>query len=239
LSIDELVDELHRWEKEYEELQGGNETLEKLIEEKKVLGDLLKKSANELTEKRKIAAEKLSREICAQLAYLDMPSIQLSFALTQEKVTITGMDGVELLISVNKGEEPKPASRIASGGELSRIMLAIKSVLARNRNNDISAMIFDEIDSGISGRAATKVALKLSELSKERQVLCVTHLAQIAAMADNHLLIEKKERDNRTFTSVYPLSDAERKKELARMISGDEDEISLANAERLLSRAYL
>ncbi|MGN0597477.1 MAG: DNA repair protein RecN, partial [Ruminiclostridium sp.] len=144
-------------------------------------------------------------------------------------------DKVEMLISVNKGEEPKPINKIASGGELSRIMLAIKNVLASNDN--IPTMIFDEIDTGISGHAAQKVGIKLSEISEKRQVLCVTHLAQIAAMADNHLLIRKSSDENRTYTKIYPLDFEERKKEIARIISGDSDsEITLKSAEELLLR---
>jgi DNA repair protein RecN (Recombination protein N) len=145
------------------------------------------------------------------------------------------MDTAELLIAANAGEEPKPLAKIASGGELSRIMLAVKSVQAHC--DDVGTMIFDEIDTGISGRAAHKVGLKLAELSRGRQVLCVTHLAQIAAMADNHLLIEKSALpDGRTYTAVKPITGEERKRELARIISGDDDELSLANAERLMCK---
>ena len=146
------------------------------------------------------------------------------------------MDAVEILIAVNEGEEPKPMAKIASGGELSRIMLAIKTVQATRDTENSTAMIFDEIDTGISGRAASKVGAKMAELSQSRQVLCVTHLAQIAAMANHHLLIEKRQINSRTFTDVISISDDERKRELARIISGDDDELSLANAERLLTR---
>ena len=234
LSIDELIEKQDEWKSELSELQCGDETLQKLNDEKKRSGDLVKRLAEELTHKRKQAALELCRLICAELEYLDMPGIRIVFDIKQEKVTVSGMDSVEMLISVNKGEEPKPLAKIASGGELSRIMLAIKSVLAQN--DDVSTMVFDEIDSGISGRAAYKVGLKMSELSRKKQVLCVTHLAQIAAMADEHLLIEKHSRNDRTYTNVRCISGEERKHELARIISGDDDEISLANAERLISK---
>jgi DNA repair protein RecN (Recombination protein N) len=213
-----------------DELQNSEDYMQKLLDEKKRLGDKVKQLAANITLRRKEAAKKLSELICNELTFLDMPGTRLSFDITQDKVTISGMDTVEMLISVNKGEVPKPLAKIASGGELSRIMLAIKCVCA----GEVPAMVFDEVDSGISGRAAHKVGVKLSELSRGRQVLCVTHLAQIAAMADNHLLIEKSDHGGRTYTEVKPLIGVERKRELARIISGDDDELSLANAERLL-----
>ncbi|MCL2633908.1 MAG: DNA repair protein RecN [Oscillospiraceae bacterium] len=234
MDIDELVDKSAQWKQELHDLQGGDNTIEKLLSEKKRLGDEVRVKAEKITLKRKETADKLSELIKQELLYLDMPDVQIIFEVVQEKVTVTGMDGVELLISVNKGEEMKPASKIASGGELSRIMLAIKSVIAES--DDIPTMIFDEIDSGLSGRAAQKVGTKLAELSKRRQVLCVTHLAQIAAMADNHLLIEKESIGERTYTNVKSITGEERKRELARIISGDEDELSMANAERLIGR---
>jgi DNA repair protein RecN (Recombination protein N) len=236
LGIDELAEESVKWKSELEMLQGGEDFIAKLESEKKQLGDKLKLLGSALTLKRKQAAAQLSERICNELAYLDMPGTRLVFDIKQDKVTITGMDSAEMLISVNKGEELKPLSKIASGGELSRIMLAIKVVIAEAEQDSVQTMIFDEIDSGISGRAAHKVGLKLSELSRERQVLCVTHLAQIAAMADNHLLIEKYEESDRTYTVVKSITGDERKRELARIISGDDDELSLANAERLIAR---
>jgi len=232
VDIDRLVEQMSQWQSELDELQGGDETVQKLSGEKKRLGDKVKHLGSQLSDERKRAADALSRLICDQLAYLDMPGIALKFSLAQDKVTITGMDSAEMLIAVNKGEEAKPLHKIASGGELSRIMLAIKSVTS----DDIDTLIFDEIDSGISGRAAHKVGLKLSELSRRRQVLCVTHLAQIAAMADNHLLIEKYDKDGRTYTDVKTITGEQRKRELSRIISGDEDELSMANAERLIGK---
>ncbi|MDR0223228.1 MAG: DNA repair protein RecN [Oscillospiraceae bacterium] len=232
--IDGLVEKIEGWRAELDGLLGAEDITAKLRAEKKRLGDEVRAKAEALTAKRLKTAERLASLIREELIYLDMPDVRLVFDITREKVTVKGMDGARLMISVNKGEEPKPASKIASGGELSRIMLAIKSVLAES--DDIPVMVFDEIDSGISGRAAHKVGVKLKNLSKKRQVLCVTHLAQIAALADNHLLIEKKSDGKRVFTNVKSVSGEERKRELARIISGDEDELSLANAERLIER---
>ena len=234
LDPDELIDKVSQWQSELDALTGGDNLLQKLAEEKKSLGDKVKRLAEEITVKRKKTAERLSGLICKELDYLDMPGTRLIFEITQDRVTITGMDSVEMMIAVNKGEEPKPLAKIASGGELSRVMLAVKIVSAESDSLLNTGMVFDEIDTGISGRAAQKVGLKLSELSRGRQVLCVTHLAQIAALADNHLLIEKSDSDNRTYTSVRKVEGEERKRELARIISGDEDELSLANAERLI-----
>ncbi|MCL1788808.1 MAG: DNA repair protein RecN [Oscillospiraceae bacterium] len=236
LSVDELVEKTVEWRSELEMLQGGEDFLQKLTDEKNRLGIQVKRLGGELSLKRKETAAQLSALICKELEFLDMPGTKMIFEVCGDKVTITGMDSVEAMIAVNKGETLKPLAKIASGGELSRIMLAIKVVFAKS--DDVPVMIFDEVDSGISGRAAHKVGLKLSELSRERQVLCVTHLAQIAAMADNHLLIEKSVSEGgRTFTDVKKVTGEERKLELARIISGDEDEISLANAERLLNKS--
>jgi DNA repair protein RecN (Recombination protein N) len=235
LDVDELVEALQAWKSELAELEGGDEFLQKLESEKAALGVKVRELGAELSEERRRVAEELSRRICEELAYLDMPNTRLLFELRQDKVTINGMDTAEMLIAANAGESPKPLAKIASGGELSRIMLAIKSVQADS--GDVATMIFDEIDTGISGRAAHKVGLKLAELSRGRQVLCVTHLAQIAAMATQHLLIEKATQpDGRTYTAVKHIVGEERKRELARIISGDDDELSLANAERLMNR---
>jgi DNA repair protein RecN (Recombination protein N) len=234
LNADELVAALKSWQDELCELQEGDERLERLQSEKAALGAKVRELGAKLSEERRKAADALTARICDELAYLDMPNTRLFFGLSQGKVTINGMDTAELLIAANAGEEPKPLAKIASGGELSRVMLAIKSVQADS--GDVATMIFDEIDTGISGRAAHKVGCKLAELSRSRQVLCVTHLAQIAAMASHHLLIEKSTlADGRTYTAVKPISGEERKRELARIISGDDDELSLANAERLMS----
>lgn len=233
--LPEILENSVKWRNELYEIDNGDDIIEELTEKKKEAGEKVKQLAAELTKSRKKAADELAKRISAELAFLDMPDIRLVFDISQDKVTLSGMDKVEILISVNKGEELKPMSKIASGGELSRIMLAIKNVLADT--DKLHTMIFDEIDTGISGRAATKVGIKLHEAAKNRQILCVTHLAQIAAMADTQLLIKKTSDDKRTYTAVTKLDFDGRKKEIARIISGDEnDPISLENAEMLLTR---
>lgn len=235
MDIDALIEQHENWKLEYEALLNSDDVLEALLEERHKLADTVRKNAAEISEIRKKTAEILVEKISEELKYLDMPNVKLIFAVEQDKISVNGMDRIEMLISVNKGEEPKPINKIASGGELSRIMLAIKNVLASNDN--IPTMIFDEIDTGISGHAAQKVGIKLAEIAEKRQVLCVTHLAQIAAMADNHLLIRKSSDESRTYTKIYPLSFDERKKEIARIISGDsESEAALNSAEELLLR---
>lgn len=233
--LSEILENSEKWRNELYEIDNGDDIIEELTEKKKEAGEKVKQLAAELTKSRKKAADELAKRISSELAFLDMPDIRLVFDISQDKVTLSGMDKVEILISVNKGEELKPMSKIASGGELSRIMLAIKNVLADT--DKLHTMIFDEIDTGISGRAATKVGIKLHEAAKNRQILCVTHLAQIAAMADTQLLIKKTSDDKRTYTAVTKLDFDGRKKEIARIISGDEnDPISLENAEMLLTR---
>ncbi len=234
LETDEIIDLCDEWKKELAELSECDNTLAELNEQRHRLAEEVKTAASEISEIRKKAAEKLTGEITEQLRFLDMPDVRLHFEITQGKITVNGMDNVELMISVNKGEDLKPISKVASGGELSRIMLAIKSVSAEN--DDTPTMIFDEIDTGISGRAARKVGRKLSEISAKRQVLCVTHLAQIAALSDNHLLIQKNTDDKRTYTTVHSLTHEEKVREVARLISGDSSEISLKNAEELIQR---
>lgn len=233
--LSEILENSEKWRNELYEIDNGDDIIEELTEKKKEAGEKVKQLAAELTKSRKKAADELAKRISSELAFLDMPDIRLVFDISQDKVTLSGMDKVEILISVNKGEELKPMSKIASGGELSRIMLAIKNVLADT--DKLHTMIFDEIDTGISGRAATKVGIKLHEAAKNRQILCVTHLAQIAAMADTQLLIKKTSDDKRTYTAVTKLDFDGRKREIARIISGDEnDPISLENAEMLLTR---
>lgn len=233
--LPEILENSEKWRTELYEIDNGDDIIEELTEKKKEAGEKVKQLAAELTKSRKKAADEFAKRISAELTFLDMPDIRLVFDMSQDKVTLSGMDKVEILISVNKGEDLKPMSKIASGGELSRIMLAIKNVLADT--DKLHTMIFDEIDTGISGRAATKVGIKLHEAAKNRQILCVTHLAQIAAMADTQLLIKKTSDDKRTYTAVTKLDFDGRKREIARIISGDEnDPISLENAEMLLTR---
>lgn len=235
--LDDILDMYENWKADLKELSNADNTLSELYEEKRKLGDAVKKAALQLSEKRRAGGEKLSEAIMNELKFLDMPDIRMSFAIEQGKVTVHGVDTVEIMISVNKGEDLKPMSKVASGGELSRIMLALKSVIADS--DDTPTMIFDEIDTGISGRAAQKTGQKLSDISKNRQVICVTHLAQIAALSDNHLLIEKKSDENRTYTTVHSLTEDEKIKEIARIISGDStDSASLLNAKELIAKKY-
>lgn len=231
----QILENSEKWRNELYEIDNGDDIIEELTEKKKEAGEKVKRLATELTSRRKKAADELAKRISAELTFLDMPDIRLVFDISQDKVTLSGMDKVEMLISVNKGEDLKPMSKIASGGELSRIMLAVKNVLAET--DKLHTMIFDEIDTGISGRAAAKVGLKLHEAAENRQILCVTHLAQIAAMADTQLLIKKTSDEKRTYTGITKLDFEGRKREIARIISGDEnDPISLENAEVLLLR---
>lgn len=170
----------------------------------------------------------------AQLEFLDMPGVSLEVAVEAVPLGNGGADRVEFLIAANPGEPAKPIARIASGGELSRIMLAIKSVLADA--DDIDTLIFDEIDTGISGRAARKVGIKLRETAASRQVLCVTHLAQIASLAHHHLLIAKTVREGRTYTEVKPLDQTGREGELARIIGGEVTDATLQAAREMLEK---
>lgn len=207
------------------------------------LSDLLDKSTerlialgSELTKTRTEAAAKFEKQVCDILNYLNMPSVRFTVDIKKGRYTKRGCDTVEFLISANEGESIKPLAKIASGGELSRVMLAIKSVLLDK--DRVGTMIFDEIDTGISGYTAGKVGTQLKKVSKNRQVICVTHLAQIAAMADNHLLIEKNTQNGRTFTRVEPLSYEQRISEIARIMSGAQLTENLYNsAKELVDRS--
>lgn len=220
---------------ELAELENYDENMEALVDEYNDLANRALSLASEISQLRKSGAEEFSAAVQAQLAYLDMPNVRIVVNIEKTKLTENGMDRIELLISANPGEEPKPVSKIASGGELSRIMLAIKSVLTGS--DSIQTMIFDEVDSGISGSASQKVGLKLKSVADGKQVICVTHQAQIAALADAHFLIKKSIRDEKTFTEVSRLSFEQRKNELARIIDGlNITEISLRHAEEMLNQ---
>ena len=233
MDADELVDYLAECKAELSELVGADDEIDELTERRHELAEEVRVLADEISELRKKAADKLSEDIRAQLEFLDMPNVKIIFAINPDKITINGRDSVDMLISANAGEEPKPLNKIASGGELSRIMLAIKSVLADS--DDIPTLIFDEVDAGISGRAAQKVGIKLHETSCKRQVLCITHLAQIAAKADTHLLIEKQVDGGRTYTRITDLDHSGRVCELARIIDGSASESAVAAAEEMLA----
>ena len=195
-------------------------------------------AGKKLSESRKTAAESFSRNVCSVLEQLNMSGVKFVTDITGSRYTANGCDSVEFKISANKGEEVKTLHKIASGGELSRIMLAIKSALLGKDN--IGTMIFDEIDSGLSGFAADKVGLQLKKVAENRQVICITHLAQIAALANNHLLIEKNVIDGRTNTKVTPLDRENRIKEIARIMSGKEITQNIYNsAKELLDRSNI
>lgn len=192
--------------------------------------------ADELTAARKKAAAEFEKQVCDILSYLNMPDVRFTVKFSKGRYTKRGCDTAEFMISANRGESVKPLCKIASGGELSRVMLAIKSVLLGR--DPVGTMIFDEIDTGISGYTAGKVGTQLKKVAENRQVICVTHLAQIAAMADTHLLIEKKAEKDRTFTSVSPLSYEQRINEIARIMSGTQMTENLYNsAKELLDRS--
>lgn len=192
--------------------------------------------AEELTAARKKAAAEFEKQVCDILSYLNMPDVRFTVQFSKGRYTKRGCDTAEFMISANRGESVKPLCKIASGGELSRVMLAIKSVLLGR--DPVGTMIFDEIDTGISGYTAGKVGTQLKKVAENRQVICVTHLAQIAAMADTHLLIEKKAEKDRTFTSVSPLSYEQRINEIARIMSGAQMTENLYNsAKELLDRS--
>ncbi|WRS28137.1 DNA repair protein RecN [Oscillospiraceae bacterium MB08-C2-2] len=194
------------------------------------------KLAATLSEKRRKAGEAFTKAVEQELVFLDMPSVKLSVSQKEKALGSRGTDEIELLIVTNAGEVPKPLSRIASGGELSRIMLAIKNVLS-NRD-DIDTLIFDEVDSGVSGRAAQKIGQKLRQVAAQRQVLCVTHLAQVASFGHNHLLICKETEKGRPFTEIHTLERSGRIQELARIIGGDRlTDTALKNAEEMLEAA--
>ncbi|MCD7727654.1 MAG: DNA repair protein RecN [Ruminococcus sp.] len=233
-TLKDVLDKLDEFENEYDELVGSYEELDKVTENRNNLLKEVSKKAKELSLKRQAAAESFTESVINELRFLNMEKVRIGVDFKKGNLTSTGLEKVEFLISVNPGEDLKPISKIASGGELSRIMLALKCVTA-NKDN-IPVVIFDEIDTGVSGKAAQRIGKKLKELSSTRQVLCVTHLSQIAAFADKHFLIEKKMSDDKTTTSVIPLDFEQRKQEIARIMSGEKiTDSTLKSAEDLLN----
>lgn len=233
-TLGELMARYSTYLKETGEIAGCSKEIEELNKRKSSLLVEVTEKAEKLSMQRKKASGLLTARIAEELKFLDMPNVKIIFEHTTGKLTALGMDNMELMISVNPGEPPKPISKIASGGELSRIMLAIKNVIAEKE--DIPTMIFDEVDTGVSGRAAQKIGVKLRQVSKTRQVLCVTHLSQIAVMADSHLLIEKKNAGNSTFTNVTLLSGEQRVAEIARILGGEHiTQTTLDNAAEQLN----
>ena len=237
-SEEDILAYLENAEKERDALSFSDERAEQLrVETEKAYNEALA-AAKKLSEIRIEAGKKFSADVERELAFLDMPSVKFIVNDSVGELYENGIDNIEFLLSANAGEEPKPLSKIASGGELSRIMLAIKCVLSEL--DDIDTLIFDEIDSGVSGRAALKIAAKMKELSKTHQVICVTHLAQIAAFADEHKLISKEEKDGRTYTCIASLDYNGRKYELAMIMGGLTVTQSILNsAEELLSSAEI
>lgn len=235
-SEEEILEYLENAKAELEKITFSDKLKEKYELELLEKSDKLKKAAELLSENRKKFSLDFINAITEELKFLDMSSITFKTVHNTKEYDATGADEIYFLISANKGEEPKPLSKIASGGELSRIMLAIKNVLASKDN--VGTLIFDEIDTGVSGRAAQKIGQKLKEVADNRQVLCVTHLAQIASYADNHFLISKSESGNKTYTHIEPLDREGRVSELARIIGGAEPtKLSLSTAAEMIANA--
>lgn len=252
--IEERLDLLYRLSKKYGEteedmleyLANAKAELESITFSDRKIAELQKseketlleteEAAQRLTSSRISAGERLCTAVCGELEFLDMPNVRFAVRCEDIGLTENGRDSIEFLISANAGEEPKPLAKIASGGELSRIMLAIKNVLAET--DGVDTMIFDEIDTGVSGRAAQKIAMKLRSVSKGRQVICVTHLAQIAAQGDAHLYISKSVSDGKTYTDIKSLVGGERVEEIARIMGGIEiTQIQLESAREMLENA--
>ena len=232
-NCDAILAYLDRAKKELDEIDFADDHMERLKKKLKKAEKEAVSAADKLRQSRKETAVYLSARILDELRQLDMPKVQFECVFTETELSSNGADAVAFYMSANAGEALKPMSKVASGGELARIMLAMKNVLAEK--DSVSTLIFDEVDTGVSGRAAQKVAEKLRSVAASKQVLCVTHLPQIAALANTHLLISKSERDGRTFTSVTPLDLEGRKRELARIIGGTNiTEITLKSAEEML-----
>lgn len=222
-------------QRQLDAIEGNVAQLAALQQESDAARDATIAAAQRLTQARKQAAALFEKNVCEQLAFLDMPRVKLVVSIEPTALTVIGGDKVEFLLSSNPGEPPKSIARTASGGELSRIMLALKSVLAEV--DDVETLVFDEVDSGISGRAAAKVGILMRRIAKSRQVLCVTHLAQIAACGHAHLLVQKQVQDDRTFTAVQPLDEKGRLREMARIIGGDVTDTTLEAAREMRQKA--
>lgn len=235
-SIEEILNYRDNAEKELNEFTSSDEIKAELKEKCVAAYNAAYELAVEMSNQRLKASDALAIRVADELSFLNMQGSTFKADIkVNDKLSENGLDEVVFLLSANIGEEPKPLSKIASGGELSRIMLAIKNALAEK---DSATMIFDEIDTGVSGRAAQKIGIKLKQISKGKQILCVTHLAQIAAYGDVHMLIEKESRNERTFTKITPLDRTERLNELARIMGGEVvTEITLKSAEELLDFA--
>ena len=229
----DILEYLERAKQELDEIEFADDHLERLKRKCDKAEKEAWDAAGQLRKARQKAAQALSARILNELAQLDMPKVQFSCEFTELELTANGADAVAFYMSANAGEALKPLSKVASGGELARIMLAMKNVLAEQ--DQVNTLIFDEVDTGVSGRAAQKVAEKLRSVAASKQVLCVTHLPQLAALANTHLLIAKEEHSGRTYTTVTPLDLEGRKRELARIIGGANiTETTLKSAEEML-----
>jgi len=235
-SEEDMLEYLARCRKDLDAIEYADDTLARLTGELSGAEKEAKKRAKALSEARKAAALELEKRILAELKQLDMGRIQFNISITERELDATGMDQVRFLMSANMGEELRPIHRIASGGELARIMLAMKNVLSEQ--DQVGTLVFDEVDTGVSGRAAQKVAEKMARISRSKQVLCVTHLPQLAAMADTHFSVEKGEAGGRTYTKVQCLNREQRRQELARLTGGSHVSATmLSGAEELLAEA--
>ena len=239
-SVEEMLEYLQRCQEELEQIQYSSDRIGHLEKQLAQLRTEAERRGGVLTQARREAGVQLQARIQRELADLDMPKVRFEVQITPKEgefgMDATGMDQVRFLMSANVGEDLKPINKIASGGELARIMLALKNVLAEA--DDVASLVFDEVDTGVSGRAAGKVARKMAQVARQKQILCVTHLPQIAAMADTHFFVEKGERKGRTFTNVRELSREDRAVELSRLTGGETiSRAMLESARELLSES--
>ncbi len=234
-TVEDILAFGERARKELEMIQSSQERVEHLQKEQRRLYTLAREKAEALTQTRLKAFDELNKRISGTLDFLNMPGVRMTLRHSRGPLASHGQDSIEFYISTNPGEAPKPLSKIASGGELSRITLAIKNAMADK--DDVPTVIYDEIDSGVSGKAASRIGEVLRQSAEGHQILCITHTAQIAALADCHLLIQKNITNERTYTEIHPLDENGRVEALARLISGDHvTELSLANAREMLGR---
>lgn len=235
-TVEDMLDYQARCEAELAQIEDAGDTLARLEQALSKAEKEARQAAQALSDARKAAAEQLTAQILAELQQLDMGKIRFAVNFAEKPLDSDGMDTVRFLMSANVGEELRPIHKIASGGELARIMLAMKNVLSEQ--DHVGTMVFDEVDTGVSGRAAQKVAEKMARISRRKQVLCVTHLPQLAAMADTHFSVEKGERGGRTYTEVRRLDREQRRRELARLTGGSHvSQTMLDGAEELLVQA--
>ena len=235
-TVEDMLDYQARCEAELAQIEDAGDTLVRLEQALSKAEKEARQAAQALSDARKAAADRLTSQILAELQQLDMGKIRFAVDFAEKPLDSDGMDTVRFLMSANVGEELRPIHKIASGGELARIMLAMKNVLSEQ--DHVGTMVFDEVDTGVSGRAAQKVAEKMARISRRKQVLCVTHLPQLAAMADTHFSVEKGERGGRTYTEVRRLDREQRRRELARLTGGSHvSQTMLDGAEELLVQA--